>query len=751
MLRSTRGLLLLALILVSGAVAITYYRQRQTQEKQAPRPPKNLPLNLEAAASTWVWRKDQATHGIVEVRAKRFRQLKAPSLVEIEDVEVLIYRKEGAEYDRIRSAKAKFDDEKGTLFSDGPVDITMGLPAQGPPQGRRMEIHSTGVTYEAKTGKAYTDRAATFQFDQGDGRCAGASYDPNAGELVMKSQVEIDWRGRGETSQPMKIEAGELTYKERESSVLLRPWARLTRGTSVLEGNDTVVTLKDGAIDKVQAAAAHGVNSEPDRQVQYSAGQLVMTFTPKGEVEKIVGEPDARLVSVSPSAKTTVTSRRVDLEFDTSTGASQLRQALTAGNTVIEAAPVPRPGAQPPETRIVRSDRVALHMRPGGSELESVETLTPGRMEFFPNRPDQRRRTLDADRMFIQYGANNAIEWFKATNAATRTEAAPVPKGAKPGDPLLTWSKDLRADFDPKTGQLARLEQWGDFRYQEGERRARAGRAILEQARDRITLEGSARVWDSSGSTAANHILLDQKSGDVWADGNVVSNRMPDRQGRSSSMLTNDQPLQAQADRMETTGRNQKIHYQGHAIAWQGANRIWADDIDIDRSSRQLSASGHVRTQLEEKSDAQPAAKAAPAPTFVTVDAATLLYAEANRLAHYTGGVHLVRPGMDVRADQMRAYLNDANADSSLDHVIADGHVRIVRREPDRALEGTGEHAEYYAKEERIFLTGGKPVLVDSARGTTRGQELTYYVNNDKLLVDGVEKDPVATRIIRRH
>ena len=88
-------MLLLALVLMLGAVSATYFRQKRRQAKHEPRPPANLPTNTEVSATTWVWRKDEATHGIVEVRAKRFRQLTGPSLVEIEDVEVLVYKNDG--------------------------------------------------------------------------------------------------------------------------------------------------------------------------------------------------------------------------------------------------------------------------------------------------------------------------------------------------------------------------------------------------------------------------------------------------------------------------------------------------------------------------------------------------------------------------------------------------------------------------------------------------------------------------------
>jgi lipopolysaccharide export system protein LptA len=426
---------------------------------------------------------------------------------------------------------------------------------------------------------------------------------------------------------------------------------------------------------------------------------------------------------------------------------------VTSGNTVLEAVPLPRPGVESPETRVMRTDRAVIKMRAGGKELDTVESVTPSHLEFLPTRAGQRHRTLDASSLFVAYGSDNTIQWFRAENAVTRTDPEPVAaakpgeKPKKPGEPVLTRSKYLKADFD-KSGELTRIEQSGDFTYQEGERHARANKGILEQARNLITLDQNARMWDSSGTTTADHILMDQKSGDVQADGNVVSTRMPDRQGNSSAMLTNDEPIQATSAHMRTGEHNHQFHYEGQAVAWQGSNRIWADAIDIDRTARRLSANGHVRTRFMEKKKEQVGAQA---PTFVTVDAAALVYTESDRVAHYTGGSHLVRPGMDVKGAEIRAFLNDSKADSSLDHAVADGQVAIVRTEPDRTLTGSGDHCEYYSKDERIYMKGGHPVLVDSVRGTTKGAELTYYVDDDKLIVNGAPKDLVTTRILRRH
>ena len=57
-----------------------------------------------------------------------------------------------------------------------------------------------------------------------------------------------------------------------------------------------------------------------------------------------------------------------------------------------------------------------------------------------------------------------------------------------------------------------------------------------------------------------------------------------------------------------------------------------------------------------------------------------------------------------------------------------------VKRSPRRA---SAEQAEYLSGEEKVTLRGGAPTLEQPGRGFTRGTELTYYIDNDRLLVNG--------------
>jgi lipopolysaccharide export system protein LptA len=137
------------------------------------------------------------------------------------------------------------------------------------------------------------------------------------------------------------------------------------------------------------------------------------------------------------------------------------------------------------------------------------------------------------------------------------------------------------------------------------------------------------------------------------------------------------------------------------------------------------------------------------APIFTVVRAPHLLYTEETRIAIYSGGVQLERPDLAVTAKEIKAYLNDANADSSLDRTVGDGAVKIVSRAHAKVRTGTAEHSEYYADEGKVFLSGGSPLLVDSKSGKTQADQLTWWANDDRLLGNGAPITPVKS-IVRK-
>src|SRR5574341_1349252 len=216
-----RAILLLIIAAILGAVAAAYYFQKRALGRQAPPPPKSLPLHVDAAAQDWRWSQTREGRPVVEVRARRFRQIKEPSHFQLEHVEVQLYKSDARSYDLVSSAQAKFDLAARKLYSEGEVQIVLGLPASGAAREKPVTIRSSGVTFESNTGKASTERAAAFEFRNGTGSSVGAAYDPNSRELHLRSRAELNWLPAAPGGKPMKVEAGEMIYKETAAQVLL--------------------------------------------------------------------------------------------------------------------------------------------------------------------------------------------------------------------------------------------------------------------------------------------------------------------------------------------------------------------------------------------------------------------------------------------------------------------------------------------------------------------------------------------------
>src|SRR5207248_11176810 len=169
----------------------------------------------------------------------------------------------------------------------------------------------------------------------------------------VKRDGAVTWPPVGPNAKPTKIEAATLTYHEAASEIWLKPWGRLTRQNTVVEGNDAVLHLDNRKIRKAEANHAHGADNYPNRKLQYSADLLLVDFDDDGRVQKIMGQTNAQLVSTSDASETTVTASCAEMNFEPQGEQSVLTQVAAVGNGVITSKPLPAPGRQLGETHIL--------------------------------------------------------------------------------------------------------------------------------------------------------------------------------------------------------------------------------------------------------------------------------------------------------------------------------------------------------------------------------------------------------------
>ncbi|MBV8867449.1 MAG: LPS export ABC transporter periplasmic protein LptC [Acidobacteriaceae bacterium] len=776
-----------ALLLISAVVGYTLkLRWDKMRAARVFAPPAIRTVDEGLAPSGWRYQKDdpQSNRPVVRVDARAFEGTHDPSTFELKGMRLRLYDKKGTAYTYVKTEQALFDEGSGVLKSEAPVYIVRDVPAdkdaEDPKEAaKRVRVTTSGVTYETKTGKASSNDPASFVFTEGDGKAVGLEYDPNTKLLHLKSQVALDWIGKGPVEKKMHIETDDLVYNEAEGKIHLSPWARMTRQGTRIEARNTLVKLENGRLHQIEGDQGVGSDTREDRKTSYSADKMTAIFDDEGNLVQIIGDQNAKVESSQPGAHTLLTGARADLRFaletkqqnGTAVTDSQLHLVMADGHSVAESVPLPQPGVQIAETRILRSEHIELEMKPGGKDLKEIRTSSAAQLEFKPNRPDQAHRILDASHLRVLYGAGSYVDTLLAWNVATHTDksaALAKPKKGPDGKllplaPALTWSDQMTAKFAANSNQVASIDQPGNFRYEEGTRKAWAKRAFLEQTINRITLTDQARVLDDTGSAVADKIVMNQASGDMDASGHVLSTHEPDRNEKpGTSMLDATKSMQAQADQMQTRENNTKVFYEGHVVMWQGANRISADEIAIDRDTQSLDANGNVISELVDNKasgDQSPkpdaAAVANSGPIYTVVRAPKLVYRDDVRIANYTEGVKLVRDKMTITSKELQAYLtpksDKTTNDSSLDHAVATGNVEIFDVvAPGRTRTGTGQRCEYYTKQDKVVLNGGAPQMVDSYKGVVKGGQLTYFSGEDHLIVDGRKEQVAFTRMKKK-
>ena len=750
--RKARLALLGALVLTIAVVVAGYYASQKRNQAAAPPPPPPLAKETSSTAANWSWAQSVRNRPVVEARARDFRQARDSSRFELGEVELKIYRASGSSYDLVRSRKAEFDQAAERLYSDGEVTIVLGLPAgTAPAPGQRyVEILTSGLTYDNKTGVASTDRPAQFVFEEGEGRSVGAVYDSAKRYLWMKSEAEVTRLPEGTSGAALKIRAGELHYYEAEQKIDLAPWASLERGPQGVKAAAATVFLENGSMRRVEAHKGQGWDRGGGREVEFAGDWIEVVFTATQTLERATGIGGAEFASRTAAGGTRIQAGRVDLEFATPAGAQEahLTTALALQQVRLERVPEARAAA---ETKVLTAEALKLTMRPGGEDIQTLETLAAGRLEILPRQPGQWKRTLSAQRMSAQYLPGNRLENLRAFGAV-EVRSEPPQAGAPP---RLSWSEDLEAVFDPATGQMRELRQWSGFRYQEGARQARAEGARFEMAADRVHLTSAARVWDESTQTAADSMVLDQENDRFEAEGRVSSTHQPSAQkppaaGRAAApeaLFASDRPLHATAHRMESADGGRRVRYRGSARLWQDGNSVQAEQIDLDRGARTLDARGNVRSVLVEEADT---GRKAAAPRLITIAADSLAYTDENRRAWYSGNANLERGLLTVRSMELEAFLRPRDStpqgQSRLERALAAGRVEIVESGP-AARRGSAEQAEYLTGDERVSLRGGSPTIQQPGRGATEGAILTYYINRDRLEVRGASGAPSRSRM----
>ncbi len=755
----------LAMLVVAVVAGFYFYARLQTRSFMR-RLPQKLGVDIQQSTQGFTLSKSEGGRTLFTIRAASAIQYAEGGRARLQDVTIVVYGREGTRFDQIYGSDFLYDPRAGTVSAKGEVQIDLEgntggpqQPDQAPPRELRNPIHlkTSGLVFNQKSGVAHTSEPLQFRVAQGQGSAVGATYDTRQNELVLDSQVAIRVNDREHTT--VQAAHGVITKEPRE---IVLSSARMQQPGRDFESDRAELLLTtNNDLQKVIASGNVRLTGEGPNGGTLRSPWAEMMMGEKNQLERAVFGGGVQIETRGANAATT-TAGRVIVDFaaqnrpllvHASEGVRMQRdsaQALT-GKPVSGASEAGRSQ----ETVEITCAAADLHLK-DGRLVSRAESVGPAQVLITPARPSVpgEHTVVTAARMQADF-EDNRLERVRGQPGAKVTSVVP-------GQPdKVSTSDSVVAQFAPGGG-LTEIRQDGNFRYNEpqgknppfgpGGRFAYADRARYTPESDAIALSGSPRIVDGGMTLTANHVRIERRSGDAFAQGTVKTTYSELQPNAGGAILATADPVHVTAAAASLQRQSGLARYTGDARLWQGADVLEAPAIEFDQPNRALVAEGTARQPVT--SVFVQVGKNGKT-TTVVVNAARLVYNDSERRARYTGGVAARGEGLTITASSADVLLAEAGekrtrslaTPSRLDHIIAVGNVNVRQQERN----ARGEKLVYTAAEEKFVLTGGPPLLADPQRGTVRGDSLTFYSRDDRVLVDsdGSSRTVTRTRIIR--
>jgi len=274
------------------------------------------------------------------------------------------------------------------------------------------------------------------------------------------------------------------------------------------------------------------------------------------------------------------------------------------------------------------------------------------------------------------------------------------------------------------------------------ERRLIEGNAlIIKDKKDVLRVKGKgpyeARVASSDSEVFAEEISisLDNNNLEVKRGVKVVLNSKKGEKKRIG-LFSKEYPVLINAQEMRYFDEEKRFLFNGDIKAWQEKRLLLAEEIMLYEETGKILSTGGVKSIFPHKP------KDEEKEERVEISSDKMTYNPEQNLIFYEKRSSLKVKDIDLRAQSVSVYLSEEEGD--MEKIIARGNVVIVQN----LGEGRGEEAIYDPDKESVVLLGN-PVLIDKDKGITRGDKLTFYLADDRILVENKARERSATVIKR--
>ena len=795
-----RGILAVTAVILTLAVAGMYFYARSKATNVLKTIPNKIGLDIKQTAHGFQFSKSDGKRTLFTVEASDVKEFKLNSNAQLHNVNIVLYGRDSSRYDQISGDDFAYNQKTGDVTAMGDVSIDLvanpaGLtsPDQSTPKELKNPIHlkTRDLIFNKNTGNAFTDARVEFRTPQASGWALGVKYSGKYNTLTLGSQIHLELTGSHAaviqaehgviSNDPRQItldhphldrETGSvvadqavfylssenhvdkvvatgnvIAHSRRPASDLAKKRARMADSAPNLQPSefnghaDTGEFVFKPGEDLVRTATLTGnVHFEQTgtQSMQGAAGRVVMDFVGKNVLDKVHALDNVHFAerpSGSPPGKVAFSGPQ---DFDLAAPAMDfaiakgriLRQAVTRGaaQIAINQQPNSEPAHRSAEQRtVVTAGKFTADFtdKDGHNHLASIHGAPDARIvNSTSGQPDRTSTSDSVDAIFLPQGG---IQSLTQSGHVAYSDGQVVEK---------------------------RMQAWAD-----------AGR--YTPADQMLLLTGSPRVASGGMATTANTIRINRSTGEALADGNVKSSYSDLKEDPNGALLASSSPIHVTSQTMTAQNAPAVALYRGNARLWQDANVIEAPTVQFDRDHRSVVAAGTTQQPVQtilvqrQKTNSQKTVgqtakqdkgiNNSPSTDPITITAAKVTYADADRRVHYEGGVLAKATEFTAFSSTLDAYLlprrqvapaQSLGTPGQLDRMVAQGTVRI--EQPKRRAEG--QTLVYTAVDDKFVLTGGPPSIFDAEQGKITGVSLTFFRRDDRVLVEGEASSPVVTQ-----
>lgn len=745
-----RRWLVLAAALLCLIVAGAYIHRRGQARAVFKQIPAKMNLDIQQTAEGFKVSKSDQGRTLFTVQASKAVQFKTGGRAELHHVTITLYGRDASRYDQIYGDDFAYDPQTGDVTAKGEVRIDLeanpeGIlkPDQSKPEGMKNPIHlvTRDLVFNQKTGNAFTPAKVELRMAQATGSATGVHYTAKDNVLTLDSHVDLALSGsRNATLQATR----GVISKEPRQVVLDEP--RLRQGPQQMQARRATLFLRDdNTVDHVIANDDVQAQINGDSAVRARAGRAEFALNEAQDgISRAVFQKDVQVES-GGDRPSRINAGRMQLDFSGRNRVGKIRaeQNVKLAETIPQqsgdgaaSTQKTQAGTQPVEVSAPAMDFYLAN----GKRIEHAETSGGGRIAILPAAGNEPSTVITAGDFQAKFEASGGMSSVHgAPNAKVVTTA--------PGQPERSSSSQQIDTTFRAAGGIEAIVQQGNFTYSDGERQARADQARYTPGDQLLVLTGSPRITDKGLATTGDTLRMNRGTGDAVAEGHVKTTYSDLRERPNGALLAGASPIHVTARTMTAHRDSATATYTGDVRLWQDANVVEAANIDFDRDRRSIVARGNGRPVSTALVQLDKSGKVTP----ITITSTRLTYTDDERRAQFEGGVTTRGADVTVTADHVDAYLSPRSQNAptqslegqgQLDRLVAQG--KVVVQEPGR--KAVGDLLTYTVVDDKFVLSGGTPSIFDAERGKIRGDSLTFFGRDDRVLVEGKDSSPTVTQ-----